>query len=76
MKANITFSNGQKVEVSGVESLSHAERVALVLAVRFSSSLGIPLEVLSVYINERNFSALPCFEYIMEGVEVVSSIGG
>ncbi len=46
MNANITFSNGQRVTVSGVESLAHAKRVAWILAVRFSASLGEPLEIL------------------------------
>lgn len=76
MKATIHFSNNQIVTVEGVESLGHAENVADVLAVRYSASYGKPVFPVSAVVNEMNFSSAIHPDSIMQGVEVLFSVGG
>lgn len=76
MKATLHFSNNQIVTVDGIESLEHAENVAEVLAIRFSASYGKPVFPVSAVVNEMNFSSAIHPNSIMQGVEVLFSVGG
>ena len=76
MKAKIFFSNNQIVELDGLQSLEHANNAAQVLACRYSASYGKPVYVFHVEMNETNFSYHPSADYWMDGVTIISSIGG
>jgi hypothetical protein len=74
--ASITFSNSQITRVQNVNGIGHAENVANVLASRFSAYYGKPVFVESVVIDKNNFTMMMSPEMMMEGVEVLTSIGG
>jgi hypothetical protein len=76
MKAIISFSNQQRVTVDGVEGINHAVSVANILASRYSAGYGKPIFVETVQIDRENFSCNPNEEYWMEGVTILSSVGG
>ena len=76
MKAKISFSNGQTVTFEGVQSLEHAGNVANITACRFSASYGKAVYPESIVIDSQNFAFLSSPEYWMEGVQLVSSVGG
>lgn len=76
MKATLHFSNQQTVVIDGAKSLEHAEEIAHVIASRFSASYGKPVYAQTIQIDSNNFICLTYDDYVMEGVTVISSVGG
>jgi hypothetical protein len=76
MRATIHLSNQQTVTVEGVDSIGHAENVANIIASRFSASYGKAIFPTCVQIDSNNFTTMMGDEAIMEGVTVISSVGG
>jgi hypothetical protein len=76
MRATISFSDKQIVEVSGVDNIEHAEKVAHILASNFSAQNGVPIFASSISIDANNFICLPYPEFNMMGVKIESSVSG
>lgn len=76
MRATIHLSNQQTVTVEGIDSIGHAENVANIIASRFSANYGKAIFPTCVQINSNNFVTMMGEEAIMEGVTVISSVGG
>lgn len=76
MKATLHFSNQQTVTVEGIDSIGHAEGVANIIASRFSASYGKAIFPTCVQIDPKNFTTMMGENAIMEGVTVISSVGG
>lgn len=71
MKAKLYFSDGTIENVSGVDSIGHAENVANILACRKSAKWKTPIYPTNTELDSNNFSALMGPNTIMDGVKIL-----